>query len=265
MQERTARQNAIASVSGLLTGGAAGFIGVGGGELRIPTLVDFLKFAPPIAAEVNFLVGAFTVVLAVLRRWEHASPRQDNLMIAGIMGAASLAGAAVVVLWREKIPVRPLRAILLAYFVVVGVWMLYESVTHSEHVLLEPTGAVRWTMAAGIGFAIAVVSGVSGVAGGVTRIPALLYLFGVPIVDAGAVSLAVSIPTFVPSAFTDRRIGDNIPSSIVWVMMLMGAASAVGVLIGDALVPYAGRDLVKGALGVVLLLATRSLTVGSWH
>jgi uncharacterized membrane protein YfcA len=36
----------------------------------------------------------------------------------------------------------------------------------------------------------------------------------------------------------------------------MGAASAVGVVLGAALLRYADRDVIKGTLGVVLLLAT---------
>ena len=40
--------------------------------------------------------------------------------------------------------------------------------------------------------------------------------------------------------------------------VLMGIASAAGVLIGAALVPYADPRFIKGTLGVVLLLAT-------WH
>jgi uncharacterized membrane protein YfcA len=142
--------------------------------------------------------------------------------------------------------------------------MLYESIAHAEHVLLEPTGTLRWTLAAAIGFAIALVSGVLGVAGGEMRIPALLYLFGVPIVEAGTLSLAVSIPTVVAGAFTDRRLG-GIPDSVIRVALLMGIASAVGVLVGAALVPYASREVIKGALGVVLLLATVRLAAGPTH
>ncbi len=264
MPETTARQGAIASVSGLFTGIAAGFIGVGGGEFRIPVLVELLKFPLKLGGGVNLVVGLFTVALGVLRRWGQHSLTSDDLMLIGIMGAVSLAGAGIGVSGRERMPVRPLRVIVCAYLVVVGVWMLYESIAHVEHVLLQPTGTTRWTLAALIALAIAVVSGVLGVAGGEMRIPELLYLFGVPIVEAGTLSLAVSIPTVAAGAFTDRRLG-GIPDSVVRVALLMGIASAVGVLIGAALVPFANRDVIKGTLGVVLLLATVRLTVGPSH
>jgi uncharacterized membrane protein YfcA len=147
---------------------------------------------------------------------------------------------------------------------VVGLWMLYESIAHVEHVLLEPTGMARWALAALLAFTIAVVSGVLGVAGGEMRIPALLYLFGISIREAGTLSLMISIPTVAAGAFMDRRLG-GIPNSALRVAALMGVASAVGVLMGAALLPYADRDLIKGTLGILLLLATVRLTVGPTH
>jgi uncharacterized membrane protein YfcA len=156
---------------------------------------------------------------------------RDDLLLVGIMGVASLAGAAMGVLRRERMSVRPLRAVVCAYLIVVGLWMLYESITHVEHVLFEPTGIARWILAAALGFAIAVISGILGVAGGEMRIPVLLYLFGVPIVEAGTLSLAVSVPTVAAGAFTDRRLG-GVPDSVLRVAVVMGIASAVGVLLG---------------------------------
>jgi uncharacterized protein len=120
---------------------------------------------------------------------------RDDLVLVGIMGIVSLVGAAVGVVGRARLPVRPLRVVVCVYLIVIGLWMLYESIAHVEHVILEPMGIVRWTLAALVAFAVAVAvaSGVLGVAGGEMRIPALLYLFGVPIVEAGTLSLMVSI------------------------------------------------------------------------
>lgn len=257
----TARHNLIATVSGALTGIAAGFIGVGGGEFRIPVLVGLLRFPLKLAGGVNLVVGLFTVTLGVFRRWGQVPLTRDDLLLVGIMGVVSLVGASVGVRQREWMPVRPLRIVVCAYLLVAGLWMVYESVAHVEHVLLEPTGIARWILAAVLGFGIAVVSGVLGVAGGEMRIPALLYLFGVPIVEAGTLSLAVSIPTVAAGAFTDRRLG-GIPNAVVRLAVVMGIASAVGVLVGAALVPYADPHIIKAALGVILLLATVRLTVG---
>jgi uncharacterized membrane protein YfcA len=89
------------------------------------------------------------------------------------------------------------------------------------------------------------------------RIPALIYLFGLPITVAGTLSLAVSLPTLAAGIFTDRRMG-SLSNEFLRIGVLMGVVSAGGVLIGAALVSYADRDHIKGVLGVILLLAT-------WH
>jgi uncharacterized membrane protein YfcA len=250
----------IAVVSGGVTGIAAGFIGVGGGEFRIPVLVQLLGFPLKLAAGTNLLIGLLTVALGVLRRLGQYSWTRDDVVLLWIMGVASVVGAGVGVLGRERLPLRPLKATVCVYLIVIGLWMLYESVAHVEHVLFEPTGITRWYLGGVTAFAIAVISGVLGVAGGEMRIPTLLYLFAVPIREAGTLSLMISIPTVVAAAITDRRLG-GIPNSVLPVALLMGVASAAGVLVGAAWVPYADRDLIKGSLGIVLLLATVRLTV----
>jgi len=175
------RAGVIAALSGVLTGIAAGFIGVGGGEFRIPVLVELLAFPLKFAGGINLVVGLFTVALGVLRRWGQQVWTRDDVVLLGIMGSLSVIGASVGVFGRERLPLRPLKAVVCMYLIVIGLWMLYESIAHVEHVLLEPTGIVRWVLAALVAFAIAVVSGVLGVAGGDMRIPALLYLFAIPI------------------------------------------------------------------------------------
>jgi uncharacterized protein len=258
------RAGFIAVLSGTLTGIAAGFIGVGGGEFRIPVLVEFLGLPLKSAGGVNLVVGLFTVALGVYRRWGQQAWTRDDLMLVAIMGGASVIGAVLGVFGRERIPWRPLKAVVCIYLTIVGVWMLYESMAHTEHVLLNSTGFGRWILAALVAFAIAAVSGVLGVAGGEMRVPALLYLFAMPIKAAGTLSLVISIPTLAAGAWTDRRLG-GLPNDAVRIAVLMGVASAIGVVLGARLLPYADRDVIKGALGVVLLLATARFITGPAH
>lgn len=254
------RAGLIAALAGLLTGAAAGFIGVGGGEFRIPVLVQLLGLPLKQAGAVNLVIGLFTVVVGVIRRWaQHVWTREDLILI-GIMSAVSLVGSGIGVVGRGRLAARPLKRIVCAYLIIVGLWMLYEAIAHVEHVLLHPTGAGRWLLAGVVAFAIAIGSGVLGVAGGEMRIPALLYLFAVPIKAAGTLSLFVSIPTVAAGALTDWRLG-HLQRSVVFVAVLMAAASVIGVVIGAALLPYADRDVIKGALGAILLAATVRLTV----
>ena len=84
------RTPVIAALSGLLTGIAAGFIGVGGGEFRIPVLVQVLGLPLKLAGGINLVVGLFTVALSVYRRWGQEAWTHDDLVMLGIMGSVSI-------------------------------------------------------------------------------------------------------------------------------------------------------------------------------
>jgi uncharacterized protein len=254
----------VASVAGLVTGVAAGFVGVGGGEFRIPVLIRALHFSLHAAAGVNLVVGLFVVALGAYRRLGQSAVSDGGWTLVAIMGAVSVVGSVVGVALRHRLRVGPLGLIVRGYLILAGLWMLYESVAHAEHVLLDPSGTARWMLAGIVAFTIAVICGVLGIAGGEMRIPALLYLFGLPIVEAGTLSLLASIPTVTVGAMADRRRG-GIPNAVIPVALVMGIASALGVLIGVALIPYASREVIKGVLGAVLLLSAIRLTPSAEH
>ncbi|MCI0456741.1 MAG: sulfite exporter TauE/SafE family protein, partial [Gemmataceae bacterium] len=153
-----------------------------------------------------------------------------------------------------------LKKVVCVYLFAIGVWMVLEALAHAENVLLDPTGLVRWVLAAVVGFVIAGLSGVLGVAGGEMRIPALIYLFALPVKEAGTISLLVSVPTVAAGAFTYRRLG-HIPNRVLVVALVMGLGSILGVLVGAALLPLVDKHTVKALLGVILLLATACLSL----
>src|SRR6185503_15339077 len=102
----------IAALSATLTGAAAGFIGVGGGEFRIPVLVDLLGLPLTAAGAVNLLVGLFTVALSLYRRGGLQATTADDIALVIVMGAASLVGASLGAYLRDKVPRRPLKAVI---------------------------------------------------------------------------------------------------------------------------------------------------------
>jgi uncharacterized membrane protein YfcA len=254
------REGSIGFFAGILIGAAAGMIGVGGGEFRIPLLIYVLRLPVRVAAGANTVIGLAVVVLGVIRRWGQHVWSADDFRLAGVMIVASLAGAALGARWANRLPLRPLKVFVIAYLLAVGAWMIVEALLHAEHTLMNPAGIGRWILAAMTGFLIAGISGALGVAGGEMRIPALIYLFGLPIKPAGTVSLLVSIPTVAAAAWTYRRQG-HIPNHVLAVAVVTGLGSIVGVLIGAALLPYVDTHALKALLGVVLLAATACLVL----
>ncbi len=252
------REGSIGFVCGILIGAAAGMIGVGGGEFRIPILLHVLRLPMRVAAGANTIIGLAVVALGAVRRLPQHEWGDGDAAIAFAMVLASLLGAWIGARMANRVPLKPLRAFVMVYLLAVGIWMIVEAFLHADHALMDPSGAMRITLAAGTGFVIAAVSGSLGVAGGEMRIPALMYLFAMPIKQAGTLSLVVSIPTLAASAVAYRRLG-HIPNRVLAVAGVMGAGSLIGVLIGAALLPYVDKHVLKGILGAVLLLATACL------
>ena len=126
---------------------------------------------------------------------------------------------------------------------VVGAWMISEALSQTDHVLLSPQGITKILLAALCGLAIAAVSAVLGVAGGEMGIPALMYLFAMPITAAGTISLLVSIPTVAAGALTYRRLG-HVPNRVLLLAIVMAGGSLAGVVIGTSFLPLVNKHAV---------------------
>jgi uncharacterized membrane protein YfcA len=255
-----ARGGSLGFISGIAIGAAAGLIGVGGGEFRIPVLLQVLRLPVKEAAGANTVIGLFVVVLSVARRWGQQPLTRDDLTLGTIMAAFSIAGAVIGARQAHRLSTPLLKRIVCLYLLAVGVWMVVEGLAEAEHTLLEPVGPARWILAALVGFLIAAASGALGVAGGEMRIPALMYLFAMPVKVAGTVSLIASIPTVAGGAAAYRRLG-HLPNRVLVLSLLMGAGSVIGVFAGASLLPLVDKHTLKALLGAILLLATACLTV----
>jgi uncharacterized membrane protein YfcA len=252
------RSGTLGFLSGIVIGAAAGLIGVGGGEFRIPVLLHLLRLPVKVAAGANTLIGLIVVVLSVARRWGQQPLTADDLMLGAVMAVVSILGAVLGAGQAHRLSTPLLKRVVCLYLLAVGAWMIAEGLAQAEPSLIEPRGWLRWTLAALVGFLIAIASGALGVAGGEMRIPALMYLFAVPVKAAGTISLIASIPTVAAGAVTYRRLG-HMPNRVLALSLLMGAGSIIGVLIGAAMLPLVDRHTLKALLGLILLTATACL------
>jgi uncharacterized membrane protein YfcA len=196
------RNGTLGFLSGIVIGVAAGLIGVGGGEFRIPVLLHVLRLPVKVAAGANTVIGFFVVVLSVARRWGQQRLTNDDLTLGAVMALASILGAIIGARQAHRLSTPILKWVICVYLLAVGIWMIAEGLAQSEHSLIEPKGWLRWVLAALVSFVIAAASGALGVAGGEMRIPALMYLFAMPVKTAGTISLIASIPTGPPGGQT---------------------------------------------------------------
>jgi uncharacterized membrane protein YfcA len=142
-RRQTSRKGIAAFVAGLVLGTAAGLIGVGGGEFRIPVLLHLLNLKVKTAAGVNLIVGLFTVILSFFRRWGQQPFASEDVTLASVLVVASVIGSAVGAQEAHRLPSQPLKKIVLAYLLIVGIWMVIEAFLHAEFVLFQPHGWLR--------------------------------------------------------------------------------------------------------------------------
>ena len=249
------RQLLIASSLGFFIGIAAGLLGVGGGEFRLPVLICLLGFPVAIAAAANLLIGLLTVTTGLAKRLAVGVFESGAVGLIIFMSIGSIFGAYAGAMLTDKIKEKYLKCAVGVLLLVLGLKMIHGAFT------LEPEGGPvvgfpveMLIFGAVLGLLIGVVCGSLGVAGGELRIPPLIYLFGLGIKSAGTVSLAVSVPAVGTGAFKHERMG-HVSRHVVYTCVAMGVPSVIGAYVGATMVVGASEVFLKALLGVILLLA----------
>ena len=252
----------FAFVSGIVIGAMAGLLGVGGGEFRIPVLLYLLRDRPRSAAAVNLLVGTFTVIISLARRWSDMQWHRESITLAAVLAVASVIGGVAGARYAIRMPQMVVRRGMEIYMVAVGAWMIFEGLTRTERVFFHPTGINLLLLGGAIALFVAIASAAIGVAGGELRIPALLYFCAIPLRAAGTLSLVASLPTVVAGGATYRAAGE-LRGEALRIALLMAAGSVIGVIVGAYFLPRLTGHTLKLILGIVVLAAAGGLIVSS--
>lgn len=250
----------LSSLLGLLIGFAAGLVGVGGGELRIPVLLFVFNIPVKEMILVNLLIGLAVVVTSFTLRFQTGLITSQGLLLAGAMFLASLPGALLGSVFAHRLPDRQLKGFLAALLVIVAVRLLLEPFIHLpiEAPKLEP--ALELVSAGVFGFFIGIISGAIGVAGGEYRIPVLVLFFAQPIKVAGTASQLVSIPT-VATAFAQHWRTRPLQRAELTLAFSMATGSVVGVVLSIGVLVRAAEEVLRLAFGLVLLYTVLQLLV----
>ncbi|MEM2282756.1 MAG: sulfite exporter TauE/SafE family protein [Candidatus Hadarchaeales archaeon] len=239
---------------GFVIGVAAGLLGVGGGEFRLPLLICLLGFPVPVAASSNLLVGILTAGVGLAGRLTIGiSIPAFGVLVS--MTAGSIAGALLGASLTRKIKEKYLRWGVGIILVLVGLKFIHEALGGEIHGGLVVAHPLDLGLAAVLGLLIGIICGLLGVAGGEYRIPALVYFFGMSLKEAGTFSLAVSLPTILAGAARHREMG-HLGGAVLRISLALGISSAVGACLGASLLPRMHESLLRFLLGIVLLLAT---------
>lgn len=236
-------------------GAAAGLIGVGGGEFRIPILLYALGLPIIMAVAVNLLVGLLTAIVSFLIRFQLGLLNGHSFNLAFAMSLGSIVGAYLGALLTGRIPEKPIKKVLAIFLVIVGLKIGLEPFIQTPTFQFSLGFVEEIALAVLVGLAIGVISGTLGVAGGEFRIPILMYIFGLNIRAAGTTSLLVSVPT-VATGFIKHQNMRHMNQNAIIIALTMGIGSIIGAFIGTSYASIVDEHVLKMLLGAILILAT---------
>lgn len=245
----------VCAFSGFSIGLASGLLGLGGGEFRIPVLLYLLQLPVLLSIVTNLFIGLLTVSVSFTVRYRAGLITASTINMGLLMSSGSIIGGYIGAHLSGKINESLLRKFLILLLIAAGLRMILDPLVEWGPLSVPLPQPTETLLSILVGLLIGIVSGLLGVAGGEYRIPALIYLFGLPVKIAGTVSLLVSIPTILAGFIKHWHIG-HLNKYGFSVGLAMGLASVLGSYIGASFVATVSENLLKMLLAVVLLLAT---------
>ena len=165
--------------------------------------------------------------------------------MAGVFGGAQLA---------DRVPEHALKIVVALLLVAAGAKELHDGIVGVSGAPLAgvgPAGTLRAVMLVLAGVAVGVLSGLTGVGGGVLLVPLLVIGFGVGHRVAQGTSLLAIIPNSVIGTVVHQRHGDV----DVGAATRIGLAGVPAAVVGAVLALWLPQRLLAAMFGLFLLLA----------
>jgi len=274
-------------VLGLALGVCTGFFGIGGGFMVTPGF-NMLGMPMPFAIGTDLMQMSGKAVISTLKhgRLGNVDLRLGIIMVVGTMSGVEVGKQVVMLLEGMGNVDLVVRYIYILFLAGLGIYMLRESLknkgSHGElatsrdtvqtplvkkiqslklppYISLPVSGIERisiW-MPLAIGFVTGIMAGLLGVGGGFIRVPALIYLLGVPTVVAIGTDLFEIIISGGYGALT-FALADRI--DMLAAIITMVAASA-GVQVGVVATKYVHGAALRKYFACTILLAGVSVAL----
>ena len=269
---------------GLIVGVCSGFFGFGGGFMMTPAL-NMFGFPMPFAigTDLTQMAGSSAISTMKHRKFGHVDLRLGVLMVVGTVAGVELGKHLIMYMEGVGNVDSVVRYIYVALLAGLGLFMFKEArkseannstdaasgeVSQGEpsalvqrvrslnlppFVSLPVSGIPRISVwvPIGIGFVTGVLAGLLGVGGGFIRMPALVYLLGVPTVVAIGTDLFEIIISGTYGAFTYAMVGRV--EIMAAILILLG--SSAGVQIGATATRYIQGERIRSYFAITILLA----------
>jgi uncharacterized membrane protein YfcA len=179
-------------VAGAGAGFASGLLGVGGGFIMVPVsywLILAMGVSPVIAIRIAFGTSLLVILpTAISGSWRHNKKKAVRWKTALVLGSCALVGALVGATLAAHLPVEILETGFGGLVLAIAIWMGLEIMPKSRRE--DEELRENFALVATCGFPIGMVSGLTGLGGGVLIVPMLVLALNFPMHIAVGTSVA---------------------------------------------------------------------------
>ncbi|MDJ0899586.1 MAG: sulfite exporter TauE/SafE family protein [Xenococcus sp. MO_188.B8] len=255
------------AVAGLIAGIVAGFLGIGGGILTVPILVQLLSFLTNPeeiavkAVATSSLAVFITSVAGSIQNWQMGKLNLKRVIALGIPGLFTAPfGAILANIFPNYILLLTFGLLLLTNIYLIGLRKRLTLEKRSKEQKLKPAKlnpVVATVTTGGVG---GILAGLFGVGGGVIMVPLQILLLGEAPKSAIQTSLgAIVITSF--SATVTHALKGNV---IFFAGIIIGIGGLVGVQISTRLLPKLPERIVTVAFRTLLMLLSVKILSQAW-
>jgi uncharacterized membrane protein YfcA len=210
----------------------------------------------------NLAVSLITVVSSLWFRVQDASIPYFSQAWSPIVNilAGTLIGSILGTHFALRLKTKALLNAVSLLLALLALCMVVHGFMPAANQLAFEAGPVIWSLGAGAGIVIGIVSSMLGIAGGELLIPTLILLYGVDIKVAGTLSLVISIPTLLVALFRFRGSPSMEALQADRALFLwLAVGSIVGAYLGSILADDAPLGVLSFLLGAILLVSAYRL------
>ena len=229
---------------GLLGGIFGGFVGLGGGAIMIPFMVDFLKLDQHKAHGSNLVTIVFTGMAGAIA---YGLGGAINVTAAALLAIPAILTTRAGCHFAHSLPAWKLKRSFGYFLIFMSLLLLAKPYLPGIHVLKAgwPQSAVLILTGVFLGF----LSGMMGVGGGIIMVPAMVLLTGFTQHTAQGTSLLAMVPIGSVGAYTHWKLG-NVKTDILAGMI---AGILIGATIGGTFAHYFSEGVLRVAFAAVLI------------
>jgi len=213
----------ILLAAGAGTGFASGLLGIGGGAVMVP-VIRWLALAMDVAPDIAIRIAFGTSLLVILPTvisgsWRHNKKKAVRWKTALVLGSCALAGGLVGATLATHLPEKILKLGFGGLVLAIALWMGLRLMPKLGREDAEPRENLA--LVAACGFPIGIVSGLTGIGGGVLIVAVLVLALSFPMHIAVGTSVAsiilASLGGIVGYIVNGLGVPDLLPYSLGYV------------------------------------------------